>query len=98
MEALGYAAPLYKTAAFALSGAIAGLAGALYATHAGFVAPSLGGVLFSTEVVVWVAIGGRESLLGRASRRACWCRRSPIISAPSPSNTGSSSWVSCSSS
>ncbi|HVI37842.1 MAG TPA: branched-chain amino acid ABC transporter permease [Gaiellales bacterium] len=63
MEALGYAAPLYKTAAFALSGAIAGLAGALYATHAGFVAPSLGGVLFSTEVVVWVAVAGRQSLL-----------------------------------
>ena len=63
MEALGYAAPLYKTAAFALSGGIAGMAGALYATHAGFVAPSLGGVLFSTEVVVWVAIAGRELLL-----------------------------------
>ena len=69
MEALGYAAPLYKTAAFALSGGIAGLAGALYATHAGFVAPSLGGVLFSTEVVVWVAVAGRESLLGRLPRR-----------------------------
>ena len=27
-------------------------------------APSLAGVLFSTEVVVWVAIGGRASLLG----------------------------------
>ena len=56
--------PLYKTAAFALSGAIACLAGALYGTHASFVAPSLAGVLFSTEVVVWVAIGGRDSLLG----------------------------------
>ena len=56
--------PLYKTAAFALSGAIACLAGALYGTHASFVAPSLAGVLFSTEVVVWVAIGGRASLLG----------------------------------
>lgn len=63
MEALGYAAPLHKTAAFALSAGLAGLAGALYATHAGFVAPSLGGVLFSTEVVVWVAVAGRESLL-----------------------------------
>ena len=36
----------------------------LYGTHANFVAPSLAGVLFSTEVVVWVAIGGRNSLLG----------------------------------
>jgi urea transport system permease protein len=40
------------------------LAGALYATHANFISPSVAGVLFSTEVVVWVAIGGRYSLLG----------------------------------
>jgi len=62
--ALGVRTPLYRTAAFALSGAIACLAGALYGTHANFVAPSLAGVLFSTEVVVWVAIGGRSYLLG----------------------------------
>jgi urea ABC transporter permease protein UrtC len=61
---LGFNTSLYKTAAFALSGAIACLAGALYGTHANFVSPSLAGVLFSTQVVVWVAIGGRESLLG----------------------------------
>lgn len=64
LVALGVRTPLYKTAAFALSGAIACLAGAFYGTHANFVAPSLAGVLFSTEVVVWVAIGGRSSLLG----------------------------------
>ena len=64
LTALGYDTSLYKTCAFALSGAIACFAGALYGTHANFVAPSLGGVLFSTEVVVWVAIGGRASLLG----------------------------------
>jgi ABC-type branched-subunit amino acid transport system permease subunit len=63
MEALGYRAALYKTAAFALSAGLAGLAGALYGVHAGFVSPSLGGVLFSTEVVVWVAVAGRSSLL-----------------------------------
>ncbi len=61
---LGFNSSLYKTAAFALSGAIACLAGAFYGTHANFVSPSLAGVLFSTQVVVWVAIGGRESLLG----------------------------------
>jgi len=61
---LGFDASLYKTAVFAISGAVACFAGALYGTHANFVAPSLAGVLFSTEVVVWVAIGGRGSLLG----------------------------------
>jgi urea ABC transporter permease protein UrtC len=64
MTALGYNVSFYKTVAFALSGALAGFAGSLYATHAGFVSPSLAGVNFSTEVVVWVAIGGRLSLLG----------------------------------
>lgn len=61
---LGFRTSLYKTAAFAASGAIACLAGALYGIDANFVSPSLGGVLLSTQVVVWVAIGGRESLLG----------------------------------
>jgi urea transport system permease protein len=61
---LGFNTSLYKTVAFALSGAIGCLAGALYGAHANFVSPSLAGVLFSTQVVVWVAIGGRESLLG----------------------------------
>jgi len=61
---LGFNTSYYKTAAFSLSGAVACLAGALYGTHAGFVSPSLAGISFSTQVVVWVAIGGRESLLG----------------------------------
>lgn len=64
MEALGYQPWIYKTLVFTLSGAIAGLAGGLYASHSNFVSPSLAGVLFSTEVVVWVALGGRLSLFG----------------------------------
>jgi urea transport system permease protein len=64
MLALGYKTSFYKTLAFGISGAFAALAGALYATHANFISPSVAGVLFSTEVVVWVAIGGRYSLLG----------------------------------
>ena len=61
---LGINPAVYKTGAFMLSGMIAGLAGALYGTQANFVSPSIAGVLFSTQVVVWVAIGGRNSLLG----------------------------------
>jgi len=64
MIALGYDPALYKTVAFAVSGAVAGLAGAMYGAHANFASPSIAGVLFSTQVVVWVAIGGRNSLLG----------------------------------
>jgi urea transport system permease protein len=64
MLALGFDTPTYKTLVFGLSGLLAGLAGALYATHANFAHPSNAGVLFSTQVVIWVAIGGRRSLIG----------------------------------
>ncbi len=63
MTSLGVSVPLCKTLAFAVSGAVASLSGALYGMHSGFVSPSLGGVQFSTEIVVWVAIAGRSSLL-----------------------------------
>lgn len=63
-RALGYNTALYKTVAFAISGAVAAAAGGLYATDTGFVSPSLGGVLFSTGVVVWVAVGGRGYFIG----------------------------------
>lgn len=46
------------------SAALAGLAGGLYATMAGVVAPDLFSILLSTEVILWVAIGGRGTLLG----------------------------------
>lgn len=63
-RALGFNTAMYKTVAFAISGAVAAMAGGLYATDAGFISPSLGGVLFSTSVVVWVAVGGRNYFIG----------------------------------
>ena len=62
--ALGHNAPLRLLVTFVLSAAIAGLAGALYVCMAGLVAPDLSGLLLSTEVIVWVAVGGRGTLLG----------------------------------
>src|SRR2546430_6062907 len=35
------------------------LSGALYAHFSGFVSPPLFGLNFSTDVIVWVAVGGR---------------------------------------
>jgi urea ABC transporter permease protein UrtC len=63
-QALGYNTAYYKTLVFGFSAAIAGLAGALYASLAGFVDPSLLGFVLSTEVVIWVAVGGRQFLVG----------------------------------
>ena len=43
---------------------LAGLSGALYAPQVGIITPSQIGVLPSLEVVVWVATGGRGTLIG----------------------------------
>lgn len=58
----GYPVARHKVTAFALGGALAGLAGGLFAGQFGFVAPSALGFSLSTEVLVWVLIGGRQSL------------------------------------
>ena len=45
-------------------GAIAGLAGSLYAFHEGFVWPNMLGVVMSTQVVLYVLFGGSGTLIG----------------------------------
>lgn len=61
---LGYNPTPFKVAAMAISAMLAGIGGALFTLHAGVVSPALIGVVPSIEMVVWVAIGGRYSLLG----------------------------------
>jgi urea ABC transporter permease protein UrtC len=60
---MGYDVPLIKTVSFAISGALAGLAGALFAVQFYFVSPALVGFALSTEVLIWVALGGKEVIL-----------------------------------
>ncbi len=61
---LGYNPTEFKVLVFAVSGAIAGIAGALYTLQSGSVSPRAMDVAFSIEMVIWVAIGGRASLVG----------------------------------
>ena len=61
---LGYPVASYKIFIFAVAAALGGLAGALYVPQVGIITPSQIGVLPSLEIVVWVATGGRNSLLG----------------------------------
>ncbi len=65
-EFFGYNTACYKTLVFGLAGGLAGLSGALYAPYTGFVSPELLGFIFSTEILIWVAVGGRGTLLGPA--------------------------------
>jgi branched-chain amino acid transport system permease protein len=64
VELLGYDVPRVKRWTFVLSGAIAGLAGALFYLHEGIVSPAAVGVGASTLVLLWVVLGGRGTLIG----------------------------------
>lgn len=61
---LGYPVAHYKIFIFVVAAALAGLGGALYAPQVGIITPSQIGVLPSLEIVVWVAAGGRGTLVG----------------------------------
>ena len=61
----GYDPTWFKVLVFAVSGAIAGLSGALYTVQTGIITPgSAMDVAFSIEMVIWVAVGGRATLFG----------------------------------
>jgi len=64
LEFLGYDTAHFKIFVFAVSAALAGLSGLLYAPQVGIITPSQIGVLPSLEVVIWVAFGGRGTLIG----------------------------------
>lgn len=66
MNALGYNIRVYKLLAYSLSGALAGLAGSLYAYYNLYVSPELSGWMFSGQVMIMVIIGGVGTLLGPA--------------------------------
>ncbi|MFN0121944.1 MAG: ABC transporter permease subunit [Blastocatellia bacterium] len=63
---LGFDVNLVKVLIFALGAALAALAGGLYAMIFGLVSAPLFGFLFATEILVWVAIGGRGTIIGPA--------------------------------
>ncbi len=60
----GYDPTGYKVLVFAISGAISGIAGALYTVQTGIITPNVMQVAFSIEMVIWVAVGGRATLIG----------------------------------
>jgi len=61
---LGYSVTNYKLFAFVLSAMLAGIAGALYVPQVGIINPSEFSPGSSIEAVIWVAVGGRGSLVG----------------------------------
>lgn len=72
MEALGYPVHRLKLAAFAGAGALAGLAGALLASHNNFVSPSLMHWTESATLLVMVVLGGLGRRWGAVLGVAMW--------------------------
>ena len=60
----GYSPAGFKLFVFVVSAVLAGLAGALYVPQVGIITPAKIGVLPSIEMIIWVAVGGRGTLLG----------------------------------
>lgn len=64
MQFLGYSTPSLKATAFAISAAVTGGAGFLYAAQQGIVSPTVIGFQLSAELIIWTAVGGRFGPFG----------------------------------
>jgi urea ABC transporter permease protein UrtC len=64
VEFFGYDVARYKIKIYVISAGLAGLAGALFAAVFSYVGPTIIGFVLSTEVLIWVIVGGKGTLLG----------------------------------
>jgi urea transport system permease protein len=60
----GYDPTGFKVLVFAISAALAGISGALFTIQSGIITPRSMDVAASIEMVIWVAVGGRATLVG----------------------------------
>ncbi|HTV29369.1 MAG TPA: branched-chain amino acid ABC transporter permease [Xanthobacteraceae bacterium] len=63
-ELLGYDSRIYKLTAFVLAGAVAGFSGALFGIWGNFVSPDMFSLSQSAQILIWVIVGGRTTLVG----------------------------------
>lgn len=82
---LGYDPAVVKTLVYALSAAMAGVAGALFVPVVGILGPADLGVIPSIEMLVAVAIGGRFSLAGAVGGAILFNYGSTVLSEQWPS-------------
>lgn len=60
----GYYVAQYKTFVYALSALATGIAGALFVPFSGIISPSEMSISSSIDMAIWVAVGGRGTLIG----------------------------------
>jgi ABC-type branched-subunit amino acid transport system permease subunit len=63
-ELLGYDPRACKLATFVIGAALAGYAGCLFANWGAFVSPTIFGLAQSAQIIIWVIVGGRGTLIG----------------------------------
>ena len=63
-QLLGYDVRMRKLAVFVIGGAIAGLAGVLFAAWGAYVSPNVFSMTFTAQIIVWVLVGGLGTLSG----------------------------------
>ncbi len=60
----GYDPTGFKVLVFAISAVLAGIGGALFTPQTGIISPKAMDIGLSIEMVIWVAVGGRATLVG----------------------------------
>lgn len=61
---IGYNPVIYQTFVYAFSAFLAGLAGMFFVLQEGLIEPKSMNIMMSIQMVLWVAIGGRGTLIG----------------------------------
>jgi branched-chain amino acid transport system permease protein len=78
-QSMGIHLARYKTIAFALSAALTGIAGALYAHKLRFISPEQFTILQSIEMLIMIVIGGLGSIYGAIFGAAFWILAQQLI-------------------
>jgi urea transport system permease protein len=60
----GYNPTGFKVLVFAIAAMLAGVGGAMFTIQTGLISPKSMDIAFSIEMVIWVAVGGRATLIG----------------------------------
>ncbi|MCX7175016.1 MAG: branched-chain amino acid ABC transporter permease [Proteobacteria bacterium] len=78
-QSMGIHLARYKTIAFALSAALTGVAGALYAHKLRFISPEQFTIVQSIELLIMIVIGGLGSIYGAIFGAAFWILAQQLI-------------------
>ena len=81
---LGIKTPRIKTAVFSVCNAFIAAAGVFYALFTTVVSPSLVGLTLATNVLIWVILGGRATILGPAVAAILVTAATPQLSTSIP--------------